>query len=296
MAGEVAHRRHDNPAAIGLDPIADEVVREVIATWPGRHLVVTRTTDTHPAAPVAFRYMSQPPPAPGWYPDPSGTGSRYWDGEGWGPAAPPSAPTPAPARPKKWVPTLLIVVAVLAVLFIVGKIGYNSGSTSRSSSTTTVGAMPPPPPAHGGSAPSVTTGPPPPPAGIGQEVRDGNFRFVVTSVDLSKTAGDPSNQFEIVPAQGEFVNVHLTVSNVGDRSQSFFASNQTLQIGANQFSSNNAATMWTQSMKVEINPGTSIQAVVSFDVPPGTSKDAVLTVHDSLFSAGAKVRLQQPGQ
>jgi hypothetical protein len=188
------------------------------------------------------------------------------------------------------------VVAVLAVLFIIGKIGYNSGSTSRSSSTTTLGAMPPPPPAVGGSAPSATTSAPPPLAGIGQEVRDGNFRFVVTSVDLSKTAGDPSNHFEIVPTQGEFVNVHLTVSNVGDRSQSFFASNQTLQIGANQFSSNNAATMWTQSMKVEINPGTSIQAVVSFDVPPGTSKDAVLTVHDSLFSAGAKIRLQQPGQ
>jgi hypothetical protein len=187
------------------------------------------------------------------------------------------------------------VVAVLAVLFIIGKIGYNSGSTSRSSSTTTLGAMPPPPPAVGGSAPSATTSAPPL-AGIGQEVRDGKFGFVVTSVDLSKTAGDPGNQFEIVPTQGEFVNVHLTVRNLGDRSQSFFASNQTLQIGANQFSSNNAATMWTQSMKVEIKPGTSIQAVVSFDVPPGSSKDAVLTVHDSLFSAGAKIRLRQPGQ
>ncbi|MBV8181974.1 MAG: DUF4352 domain-containing protein [Mycobacterium sp.] len=240
--------------------------------------------------------MSQPPPAPGWYPDPSGTGSRYWDGKGWGPAAPPSAPTPAPARPKKRVATLLIVVAVLAVLFIIGKIGYNSGSTSRSSSTTTMGAMPPPPPAAGGTAPSATTSAPPPLAGIGQEVRDGNFGFVVTSVDLSKTAGDPGNQFEIVPAQGEFVNVHLTVSNVGDRSQSFFASNQTLQIGANQFSSNNAATMWTQSMKVEINPGNSIQAVVSFDVPPGSSNDGVLTVHGSPFSGGAKISLRQPGR
>jgi hypothetical protein len=159
------------------------------------------------------------------------------------------------------------VVAVLALLFIIGKIGYDSASA------------------------------PPPVGGIGQEVRDGNFGFVVTSVDMSKSAGgDFSNQFEIVPAQGEFVNVHLTVSNVGDRPQSFLAYNQTLQIGANQFSSNNAATMWTQGMTVEINPGNSIQALVSFDVPPGPANDGVLTVHDSLFSGGASISLRQPGQ
>jgi Domain of unknown function (DUF4352) len=171
-----------------------------------------------------------------------------------------------------------MVVAVLAVLFLIGMIGYNTGLTSRSSS----------PPADAGSATPL--------AGIGQEVRDGNFRFVVKSVDVSKTASDPSIQFEIVPKQGEFVNVHLTVSNVGDRPQSFFAYNQTLRIGANQFSSNNEATMWKQGMTAEVNPGNSIQAVVSFDVPPGTSTDGVLTVHGSLSSGGAKIRLRQPGQ
>ena len=36
-------------------------------------------------------------------------------------------------------------------------------------------------------------------------------------------------------------------------------------------------------------PGNSIQAVVSFDVAPGTSNDGVLTVHDSIFSGGAKI-------
>jgi hypothetical protein len=167
------------------------------------------------------------------------------------------------------------VVAILAVVFIIGKIGYNSGSSGA------------------GSAPSAATSAPPPVAGVGEEVRDGNFGFVVTSVDASKTAGgDPGSQFKIVPAQGEFVNVHLTVRNVGDRSQTFFAYNQTLQIGANQFSSNNPATMWTQAMTVEINPGNSIHAVVSFDVPPGTSNDGVLTVRGSLSSGGARIRLR----
>ena len=42
---------------------------------------------------------SAPPPlpAPGWYPDPSGVGQRWWDGQAWGPASPP--PIPAAALP-----------------------------------------------------------------------------------------------------------------------------------------------------------------------------------------------------
>ena len=37
--------------------------------------------------------MSQPwlPPA-GWYPDPEGPGSRYWNGTAWAPAVPPTRP------------------------------------------------------------------------------------------------------------------------------------------------------------------------------------------------------------
>jgi hypothetical protein len=49
-------------------------------------------------------------------------------------------------------------------------------------------------------------------------------------------------------------------------------------------------------VNVEINPGNSIQAVASFDVPPGTSNHGMLTMHDSIFSGGAKISLQQPGQ
>ena len=90
--------------------------------------------------------------------------------------------------------------------------------------------------------------------------------------------------------------MHLKVSNVGDQPQSFFASNQKLQIGDKQFDANDTAAMWIGSMTVEINPGNSIQAVVSFDVPPGTSNDGVLTVHDSIFSGGAKINLRSsPG-
>ncbi|MBO0882821.1 MAG: DUF4352 domain-containing protein [Mycobacterium sp.] len=97
-------------------------------------------------------------------------------------------------------------------------------------------------------------------------------------------------------AQGEFLNVHMTVGNVGDRTQSFSASNQKLSIGGNEFSANDSAAMWAQSANVDINPGNNIQAVVSFDVPPNTVDNGVLTVHDSAFSGGAKIGLQSAGQ
>jgi hypothetical protein len=184
-------------------------------------------------------------------------------------------------KKKQSVPKWVIVFAVIAVLMVIGEAGLHSNSSSTSTSSST--------------ATSAASTAPPPLAGIGQKVRDGKFAFVATSVDQSKTAGDPSNQVETVTAQGEFVNVHLNVSNVGDEAQSFFASNQKLQVGDKQFSANGTAAMWIGSMTREINPGNSFQAVVSFDVAPGTSNNGVLTVHDSTSSGGAKISLQQPG-
>jgi Domain of unknown function (DUF4352) len=239
--------------------------------------------------------MTQPPPrTPGWYPHPSSTGSRYWDGNNWGPASPPGAGTPAPPRKKHRVPTWVIVFAVIAVVVAIGAIGSHRGSGhSASQSSSNTGSQ------RIGAGPSSEAGRPPstPPtlAVVGQEVRDGKLAFVVNSVDRSKTAGDPSNKVETVTAQGEFVNVHMTVTNLGDRTQSFFAANQKLLIGGNEFSPNGTAAMWIGSMTVGINPGTSAQAVVSFDVPPGTSDGGVLTVHDAIFSGGAKISLHQPG-
>jgi Domain of unknown function (DUF4352) len=187
-------------------------------------------------------------------------------------------------KKKQSVPKWVIVFVVIAVLIAIGEAGLHSNNSSSTSTSSSIAAAPP-----------ATNTAPPRPAGIGQEVRDGKFAFVATSVDRSKTAGDPSNQVETVTAQGEFVNVHLNVSNVGHQAQNFFASNQKLQIGDKQFSANDTAAMWIGSMTREVKPGNSVQAVVSFDVAPGTSNDGVLTVHDSTFSGGAKISLQQPG-
>jgi hypothetical protein len=102
-----------------------------------------------------------------------------------------------------------------------------------------------------------------------------------------------SNQFMQVTAQGEFINVHMTVQNIGDRSQTFFATNQKLTAAGRQYEADDMVSVWTSSANVEINPGNSIDAVASFDVPPGTVPD-VLEVHDSMFSGGAEISLSDP--
>lgn len=220
--------------------------------------------------------MTQPPPAAGWYPDPSGQGQRYWDGSNWGPTAPTASGTNAPVEKKRRWPW--IVVAVFVAIIAIAAIGGNDSKNANTSSSGSSGSSP---------APAA--------ASVGQEVRDGKFAFTVTSVDTSDIAGDPSNQFERVQAQGKFINVQMTVVNTGDRPQTFSASDQKLIAGGKQFGPNNEAALWTHSWNVEINPGNSIPAVISFDVPPGSAATGgVLELHDSALSGGAKVNL--PGK
>ena len=230
--------------------------------------------------------MRTPPvPPPGWYPDPSGVpGRRYWDGWRWNLAV--SSPPP----PKKNSNALLIIGIIGAVfvgLIIVGSIGSHDKKQTPAVSAPSTPRMTSDVPAIPSSKPSAT---PPPIASIGQEARDGQFAFTVTSVDRSKIAGDLSNQFEIVTAQGEFLNVHVTVANTGNQAQTFFATNQKLKISGRVYEANSSAALWTQALNVTINPGNSIQVVVSFDVPPGT-KGGTLQLHDSVFSGGVEVAL-----
>lgn len=125
-------------------------------------------------------------------------------------------------------------------------------------------------------------------AGIGTPVRDGKFEFVVTSVDRSKTAGNPSNEFEQSTAQGEYINAHLSVKNIGNEAQSYFANNQKLIVGGKKFDP--ASILGINGDGDSINPGLGITTVVSFDVPPGTAPDSI-ELHDSAFSGGATVKL-----
>ena len=98
--------------------------------------------------------------APGWYPDPSGDGTqRYWDGNAWGPSAPPPAASPntppltpagvqvpvlppLPPKKKSRLKPLLITGGVLFLAWqllpgLGGKKTESSSSSNTSSSSAT---------------------------------------------------------------------------------------------------------------------------------------------------------------
>lgn len=104
--------------------------------------------------------QQQPPPGPGWYPDPAGGGGqRYWDGTAWGPVAPPPQPPPPPRRSSVWPaflagvsPALLIVGLPLlccgscGVLGLIGALSDHGTSSSNQSTVTTTQAYTAAPP------------------------------------------------------------------------------------------------------------------------------------------------------
>ena len=147
------------------------------------------------------------------------------------------------------------------------------------------------------SMPSLATDPPEPTTDgakpAGSAVRDGKFEFRVVDVSRAATVSDPTgNPYMTVNAQGEFIVVTLSVSNIGNVPQSYFGQNQKLiDASGREYGANSEADMYMNDAAFgDINPGNSIQVRVAFDVPPGTSP-AELELHDSMFSGGVSVRL-----
>lgn len=127
--------------------------------------------------------------------------------------------------------------------------------------------------------------------GLGDEVRDGQFAFVVHSVKCGVLS--VGSQYLGATAQGQFCLVNLTVKNIGDSSQTMFSSNQLAYKGATKYSADDAATIYAAKngdspWLKDINPGNSLKGTIVFDVPKGVTPDK-LELHDSAFSGGAQV-------
>jgi hypothetical protein len=91
-------------------------------------------------------------------------------------------------------------------------------------------------------------------------VRDGKFEFRVLGMTRAAQAGDLSNQFETVDAQGEFIVLTISVTNIGDQAQSYFGTNQKLiDTTGREYGANSEADMWANKGTGDINPGNSIQ-------------------------------------
>ena len=130
-------------------------------------------------------------------------------------------------------------------------------------------------------------------AQIGSPASDGQFTFTVHSFECGeKTLG--KNRFLKAKAKGEFCIAEVTVENTGDQSQLMDGSSQYLYIGDKEYSADSDAIFADKRAEAffieEINPGLSVEGIIVWDVPVGSSPDR-LELHDSAFSGGVEVSL-----
>ena len=224
----------------------------------------------------------------GWYLDPDGTGGqRYWNGESWtehrAPAAVEAPPVGSahatPARKSGRDPKVLIglgaaVVVLIAVLVTAVVLTLNTrvgeDSVTHRPAEATASSTP---------DPEAAT-----------EVRDGNFSFVITGVERVDAVADQEFPEIQKAAQGEYVIVKMTVTNVGNEPQTFFASFNTLSDGSTVYQSDDEAWIYLGNTLADLNPGDSVDTAVVFDVPRGTDVESI-ELHDGPFSDGVTVGL-----
>jgi hypothetical protein len=129
---------------------------------------------------------------------------------------------------------------------------------------------------------------------VGQSVRDGKLAFVVTSTEKpGKTITDRLGATH--KAQGEFVIVRVSVSNIGFDARTLAATGQFLVSDKGQRYATSSAISGLRGAELvfrnEINPGSTVnEAPLLFDVPAGTTITGV-ELHDSLTSTGVRVTL-----
>ena len=120
------------------------------------------------------------------------------------------------------------------------------------------------------------------PAGIGQEVVDGKFAFIVNQVGTSATFADAR-------AGGVYVIVSMAVRNVGNHARAFDVTAQKLKETAGRGHS----ASFMEPVVNNIDPGLQVSVKLAFDVPPGARKSE-LVLHESPDSPGVPVTLVLP--
>jgi hypothetical protein len=210
-----------------------------------------------PAGPAATtQALAGPAPPPDWGRPPTTAGTRRRRGRLQLPG------WTAPPRPRRRGRLLLLAAGLLAVLAVAA----NLGDAAR----------------PGG-------GPP----GLGDPVRDGQFEFVVRSVECG--VGAVGQGFGRRHAQDQFCLVTLQVANTGTEGRSFGGGQQYLYDPAgNRHDPDLDATarhegdgaMWS----THLNPGQRLEGTLVYDVPDPFTP-ARVELHDAPLSGGATVEL-----
>lgn len=205
---------------------------------------------------------------PGWYPDPQGSqANKYWDGAAWHDAVP--VPEGKRRRPK-WLGLVIPLAMFLGVAYV-AHMAFGGGS-----STPAAGPVSSPPRATVADVP------------MGSPARDGGVEFVVKSV---RRAPSVTRDTYTVTAQGEFFIVDLSVTNVGDQTETYSSSDQMLIVSGKQIGDGVASQALNNNAISRINPGIGIDTAIAYDVPVGTQPDRI-ELHGDALSPGVYVDLR----
>jgi hypothetical protein len=132
----------------------------------------------------------------------------------------------------------------------------------------------------------------PEPPGLGDPVRDGQFEFVVRSVDCGTRSVGAG--FGHRAALGQFCLVGLRVENTGNQGRTFQGGQQYLvDRDGNRHDPDLAATAGNGGDRLwatHLNPGQRLAGTLVYDVPEAAAPDRV-ELHDGLFSGGVSVTL-----
>src|SRR6476661_6488738 len=172
----------------------------------------------------------------------------------WQPPQIPAPPAPEPAR-KSWFARHKIITGLLALVLIGVVASAVNGGGSSTPTTSSRGVADEP-----SDAPTT--------AKIGQKVRDGQFEFTVTKVQ--KGVKSVGSQYANQKAQGQYVLVNVTVTNIGDKAQLLADSSQKVKDAkGREFSTDTTAGIYLEDNKVflnEINPGNTVKGTLVFDM------------------------------
>nr|MCH9733802.1 DUF4352 domain-containing protein [Actinomycetes bacterium] len=118
---------------------------------------------------------------------------------------------------------------------------------------------------------------------------DGALAFSVDSVEFTPAVS--SADFPIdKTAVGEFVVVHMGVTNTSDEPATFLGTFQKLITDGAVYSIDDEATFYVGGTLVELDPGDQADTAVVFDVPPGTDPE-MIELHADPLGPGVEVPL-----
>jgi hypothetical protein len=292
---------------VAAEPPASEEPTAVVSTRPaGEHVGAHRAPEPEPEPEPTPEPVPTPEPEPGptavidlgsnvpseqlTTPVMPST-SRDEPSFGSAPLGPPPSGEP-PARDDRrqlmiWFGAACAALLAVLVLVVIYGVFINKPettgvsaaptSTSKSSSATTSSKSTETPTESPTSIPSAGA------------VTDGNFSFEVTGVETA-----PSVKYGAAPvektAQGEFLIVHMTVTNTGAMSATFLGTLQKLKAGGATYSIDDEATFYLDGGVADTNPGDTKDVAIAFDVPPGTTPDSI-ELHGDPISSGVEVPL-----